>query len=72
MDIYPARELPIQGINSDWLLGKINSKTKKLVTKNTLMQSIKNIDNPILVTMGAGDIDLIADELTNNLLKNEI
>ena len=72
LDIYPARELPIQGINSDWLLGKINSKTKKLVTKNTLMQSIKNIDNPILVTMGAGDIDLIADELTNNLLKNEI
>jgi UDP-N-acetylmuramate--alanine ligase len=37
MDIYPARELPMEGITSDWLLSKIDNKNKKLVTKETLL-----------------------------------
>jgi UDP-N-acetylmuramate--alanine ligase len=31
MDIYPARELPIKGITSEWLLDKIDNKHKEIV-----------------------------------------
>ena len=37
MEIYPARELPIEGVNSSWLLDKITSKKKQLVTKEKLL-----------------------------------
>src|SRR5690606_2247850 len=36
LDIYPARELPMDGITSEWLLSKINNPNKKLVPKNDL------------------------------------
>lgn len=56
LDIYPARELPIEGVNSEWLLGKINMKNKKLVTKENLIQNIKKSSAKIILTIGAGDI----------------
>ena len=34
LDIYPAREKPIEGVTSDWLLNKIENPNKKLVQKN--------------------------------------
>jgi UDP-N-acetylmuramate--alanine ligase len=33
LDIYPARELPMEGITSEWLLGKVDHKNKKLISK---------------------------------------
>ena len=33
MDIYPARELPMEGITSEWLLGKMTNSNKKIVAK---------------------------------------
>ena len=72
LDIYPARELPIEGITSNWLLSKVNTNSKKLVNKNNLITHVKKINNPILITMGAGDIDLVANELTKKLLNNEV
>ena len=72
LDIYPARELPIEGVTSNWLLSKVNSNSKKLVNKNNLITHVKKINNPILITMGAGDIDLVANELTKKLLNNEV
>jgi UDP-N-acetylmuramate--alanine ligase len=68
LDIYPAREIPIHGITSTWLLGKITSRRKKLVTKDNLFKAISTEDNPILITMGAGDIEVEVDKLTKNLL----
>ncbi len=41
LEIYPAREKPIQGITADWLLGKISNPNKKLVDKAHLVQAIK-------------------------------
>jgi len=67
LDIYAARELPIQGVTSKWLLHKINAKKKKLVTKDKLIKTILKIDNPVLVTMGAGDIDAEVKSITKSL-----
>jgi UDP-N-acetylmuramate--alanine ligase len=56
LDIYPARELPIEGITSQWLLDKINNKNKKVVSKNDLLTAIHNSNAQIVLTIGAGDI----------------
>jgi len=56
LDIYPARELPIEGVNSQWLLEKITNNNKKLVAKSELISVILNSDAKIIVTIGAGDI----------------
>jgi UDP-N-acetylmuramate--alanine ligase len=40
MDIYPARELPIKGITSEWLLDKIDNKHKEIVSKQDLIKTI--------------------------------
>jgi UDP-N-acetylmuramate--alanine ligase len=56
LDIYPARELPMEGINSQWLLGKITNTHKKLVSKTELISKILETDARVIVTIGAGDI----------------
>ena len=56
LDIYPARELPMEGITSSWLLSKMDNNHKKLVTKNDLIPSILKSDATVIVTIGAGDI----------------
>ena len=56
LDIYPARELPMEGVTSTWLLSKITNKNKQLVTKEALLQKIHESDAQIMLTIGAGDI----------------
>ena len=56
LDIYPARELPMEGINSQWLLNKIDNTNKKLVSKEELTPSILESKATVIVTIGAGDI----------------
>jgi UDP-N-acetylmuramate--alanine ligase len=56
LDIYPAREQPIEGITSEWLLSKIENNHKKLVQKGDLITRILESDAQIIVTIGAGDI----------------
>ncbi|ULC60394.1 UDP-N-acetylmuramate--L-alanine ligase [Flaviramulus sp. BrNp1-15] len=56
LDIYPARELPIEGVNSNWLLGKISNKNKQLVSKENLIPQIHKSTAQIVLTIGAGDI----------------
>jgi UDP-N-acetylmuramate--alanine ligase len=56
LDIYPARELPIEGITSEWLLAKVDNKNKKLVKQETLIGAILESDAQVIVTIGAGDI----------------
>ena len=70
LDIYPARELPIEGVNSEWLLSKMTNKNKKLVSKNNLIEAIKKSDATIIVTIGAGDIGEMVDDIKNALLEN--
>ena len=56
LDIYPARELPIEGISSSWLLDKIKNNNKKLVLKQNLLVEIHKSSAQIILTIGAGDI----------------
>ena len=56
LDIYPARELPIEGITSSWLLDKMTNNHKKLVSKIDLISEILKSEAKIIVTIGAGDI----------------
>ncbi|MGF1560513.1 MAG: UDP-N-acetylmuramate--L-alanine ligase [Flavobacteriaceae bacterium] len=58
LDIYPAREKPMAGVTSDWLLGKMENPNKKRIEKTALVQEIRNQNPQVLVTMGAGDIGL--------------
>ncbi|TDT50509.1 UDP-N-acetylmuramate--alanine ligase [Maribacter spongiicola] len=58
LDIYPAREEPIEGVSSEWLLKKVNSFNKKLISKEQILFEIKKQDPDVLLTMGAGDIGL--------------
>lgn len=56
LDIYPARELPIEGVSSEWLMSKITNEHKKLVSKSDLISEITASDAEVIVTIGAGDI----------------
>lgn len=56
LDIYPARELPMEGVTSEWLLGKIENKNKKLVAKKDLLTEINKTSAQVILTIGAGDI----------------
>ncbi len=56
LDIYPARELPIEGVTSDWLLNKIKNLNKKLIHKSELINEIKKSNAQVVLTLGAGDI----------------
>ena len=63
LDIYPARELPMEGITSKWLLDKIENPNKKLVSKADLLSLIKMSDATVIVTIGAGDIGEMVPEI---------
>jgi UDP-N-acetylmuramate--alanine ligase len=56
LDIYPARELPMEGITSKWLLSKMSNTNAKLVSKVELVKAIKQSDATVIITIGAGDI----------------
>ncbi|MCK9339351.1 MAG: UDP-N-acetylmuramate--L-alanine ligase [Bacteroidales bacterium] len=57
LDIYPARELPIPGITSQFLLDLIPMSCKKLLKKEELLPYLQQNRPKILLTIGAGDID---------------
>lgn len=63
MDIYPARELPIEGITSQALLDKVQMTDKKICTKAELLNLIDCEHPELLITMGAGDIDRFVEPL---------
>ena len=67
LDIYPAREKPMEGISSEWLLGKIKNPNKKLVSKADLLQEIKEQNPQVLITLGAGDIGLEISKIKKEL-----
>ena len=63
LDIYPAREKPIEGITSQALLEKVNLKNKSLCPKEHLLEVIAERKPELLVTMGAGNIDRFVEPL---------
>ena len=68
LDIYAAREEPIEGVNSKWLLNKLTQENKKLTQKNNLVKDIKNSSVKVVVMLGAGDIGVTINEVVDELL----
>lgn len=67
LEIYPARELPMPGINSQFLLDKIQSANKKLLSKEEVKNRIKNLPLEVLLTVGAGDIGAMVGDIKHIL-----
>jgi UDP-N-acetylmuramate--alanine ligase len=67
LDIYPARELPMDGITSQWLMSKMTSKDKKIISKQELIPAILTSDASIIVTIGAGDLGELVPNIKNAL-----
>lgn len=56
LDIYPARELPMEGVTSQWLLRKIDNENKKVITEDEIYNEINSSDCQVIAMLGAGDI----------------
>lgn len=69
LEIYPARELPIEGVSSDLILKDVNLNDKILTTKENLLTLLDQKELDVLVTFGAGDIEKMVPEI-KNYLKN--
>ncbi len=75
LPIYPARELPVAGVSSEMILLKMKNDNKSVMTKGELMDWIKEKYVPkvnkefgeILITAGAGDIDMLIEPIKNEL-----
>ncbi|HKC35997.1 MAG TPA: UDP-N-acetylmuramate--L-alanine ligase [Chitinophagaceae bacterium] len=70
LPIYPARELPIAGVSSEMIAGKMKNKNVTVCTKEELLLIIDDIkgyssgkDLEVLITAGAGDIDLLVEPI---------
>jgi UDP-N-acetylmuramate--alanine ligase len=70
MDIYPARELPITGVTSEWLLNKIDNRHKQIVAKGDLIKTISKSTAQVIVTIGAGDIGELVVSIKEALNEN--
>jgi len=77
LPIYPAREMPIGGVSSDMIMGKMRNEDKKVMNKDELLTWIKNdylksIDTEfgqVLIMAGAGDIDMMVEPIKEILEK---
>ncbi|MCY2686097.1 UDP-N-acetylmuramate--L-alanine ligase [Salinimicrobium sp. TH3] len=67
LDIYPAREKPIEGITSEWLLKLIKNDKKEMVSKEELSEVIKSKNAEVVVFMGAGDIGNEVEKIRKEL-----
>jgi UDP-N-acetylmuramate--alanine ligase len=71
LEIYPAREKPISGVNAEMLLNRILGPKKSILSKEEVLQKLKqNIDFQVLATVGAGDIDTLVTPI-KNIVKNK-
>lgn len=69
LDIYPARELPLEGVDSELLNSKVTIAQKSVVAKEDLLATISGKNIEVLLTMGAGDIDVFVQPIKEQLTK---
>ena len=67
MDIYPARETPIKGITSEIILNKVTIENKRIVSKESLLENLFHDELEVLLTLGAGDIDVFVSQIKEQL-----
>jgi len=71
VDIYPERELPIEGVSSELIFNQIKNSAKVLCVKSELTDIAKTFKPGIVIMMGAGDIDTLVEPVKEQLLKYE-
>ncbi len=70
LPVYPARELPIEGVSSDMIAGKVPGRKAKVYDKKEVLEIIKNgRDWEVVITAGAGDIDTLVEPIRQLLEK---
>jgi UDP-N-acetylmuramate--alanine ligase len=69
LPIYPARELPVEGVNSEMILNKMRNNNKQVLEKEELLEWMKNNKTELLITAGAGDIDTLVEPIKNIIIK---
>ncbi|MFA6127539.1 MAG: UDP-N-acetylmuramate--L-alanine ligase [Bacteroidales bacterium] len=67
LELYPAREKPIPGVDSKMILDQVNLEAKRLCTKEDLLSVLEQSQPEILLTIGAGDIDQLCEPITKYL-----
>jgi len=70
LDIYPARELPIEGVTSEIIFRNVTLQQKKLCNKAQLLDVLKQTEIDVLLTVGAGDIDRFVEPI-RKMIENE-
>ena len=71
LDIYPARELPIENVTSELIFNDVNLTHKSLCSKENLLSLLENKEFEVLVTLGAGDIDKFIPLIKDVLKRTE-
>ena len=67
LDIYPARELPIEGITSEAIAEKVNVAEKSVLSKEALIIAMKENEYEVVMTIGAGNIAALVESIKNVL-----
>ncbi len=63
LPIYPARELPMEGVNSEMILHKMKINNKQVLDKAAVLEWVKDNKIELLITAGAGDIDTLVEPI---------
>lgn len=71
LDIYPAREFPMEGVTSDLIFRQITSPSKVQCTKADVLGVLRKMKPSLVVTIGAGDIDQLLPAIKAQMLSNE-
>jgi UDP-N-acetylmuramate--alanine ligase len=69
LPIYPARELPMEGVSSRLILDKMKNNNKMILEKDALLNWVENNRTELLITAGAGDIDTLVEPIKQILNK---
>ncbi|MBL7823421.1 MAG: UDP-N-acetylmuramate--L-alanine ligase [Saprospiraceae bacterium] len=67
VELYPAREEAIEGIGSQTILDLMELEKKSFVLKRDLIEDLKSRKLDVIITLGAGDLDLMADQIVKIL-----
>ena len=68
LDIYPARELPIEGVTAVMIADKMKNKNIKIISKDEVLQFVENTNLDMFITAGAGDIDKLVEPIKKALI----
>lgn len=63
VELYPARELPIQGISSHTILDRMSLEDRHFVDKRDLIEFLSRLDKDVILSLGAGDLDLLSEDI---------